>query len=190
MMQYNVVRSNYMLRTIFLEVYMNKYVTLGLYQHFKGEYVYVDNIAVEEKSGTPIVHYFNVLRPELGFFTRPTYEWYSDVSNRKDNMTGQTTRFKKVVSLVNPAKNLTTEQLLAELRTRNDSPFQSLDFDGLNDKCVYHDFVVGILYGIEEPMGIETIASFNNIEEAKDYNDSHPIKREHHIYKRTFVEFG
>ena len=68
---------------------MNKYVTLGLYQHFKGEYVYVDNIAVEEKSGTSVVHYFNALRPELGFFTRPTYEWYSDVSDRKDNVTGQ-----------------------------------------------------------------------------------------------------
>ena len=162
-------------------------VTVGLYQHFKGSFYFVDNISIDCATDSTVVHYFNVLHPESGFFTRPVSEWYSPVIDRKDNVTGQSTRFKKVESLEYPIHNFSTSQLIEELSERTDSPLQKLDIEGLSNKCKYSDYCLGLYY--PKNGGVDTIVSFETREQADKYIRGHHInKKDVHLYKRTFIE--
>lgn len=127
----------------------------GLYRHFKGSYFFVQNIVKDCTSGEPMCYYFNVLHPEYGFFVRPVYEWFDTVTGtpessipiceRPDNTTGQTYRFEKVDSIDFQISNVSTEQLVRELLSREDSPIRDLDIKGLESASVFcRDYIVGI----------------------------------------------
>lgn len=163
---------------------------IGLYQHFKGGYYFVQNVVRDTRTEKPtLLYYFDVFHPEFGFFVRDITEFFDYVKDRKDNMTGQETRFRKVVSLDNPENNLTTSQLIEELRERADSPLQSLDIDGLNSKVFSHDYVVGEAYEATKdfPKGVTTLAVADTPEEAFEY-----LKRKSNpracVFKRVFIQ--
>lgn len=176
--------------------------SLGLYRHFKGDYFYVSSVVKDENSGYYNAVYLNVLKPELGMFTRNLDEFCSDVSgideeghiefivDRKDNVTGQYHRFEKVVNLDNYVENLSTEQLIEELSKREDSPLQKLDIEGLSNLVFCTDYVVGESAEAtkEHPRGVYTIASFDTEIEAKRYYATHKLRKGTKVFKRTFIE--
>lgn len=119
----------------------NRPAMLGLYRHFKGEYYFLMNVLRNAGSSGDdyVCQYFNVQHPEYGQFARPVSEWDTDVSNREDNVTGQTCRFERV-TIDNSVRNLPTQVLLSELRQREDSPLFGQD---LTDQSAYRDYCVG-----------------------------------------------
>ena len=173
-------------------------VTIGLYRHFKGEYYYVTGLskhAIDEE--TIMVNYFNVCHPEYGNCTRPldsfiaTYEEDGRViAYREDNVTGQVRRFDRVRDLNFQLGSVSTEQLIAELSRRKDSPLQALDIDGLNGRVFSTDYAIGTKhYATEDfPSGVDTVCSFFNEKDAKKYYESHQHRRNTSIFKRTFIE--
>lgn len=167
---------------------IQNFPTLGLYRHFKGQYFFVSNILRTDGS-SPLCEYFNVLHPEQGHFARPIDQWDTDVSDRKDNVTGQVHRFEKVVSIDTDIKNFTTENLLSELSRRPDSPLQSLDIEGLSKCVVATDFIVGEAYPLtdDQPAGVFTNAAFSTLEEARQYYATHQHKPIAGVFKRTFL---
>lgn len=181
---------------------MNKpTITIGLYRHFKGEYYFVQNLvrsAVDEKSIEAV--YFNVLHPEYGTFVRAVSDFTADydsknevyIKDRPDNVTGQTHRMERVVSLDNEVKNLSTEVLLEELRRRDDSPLHALDIDGFNDRVFCVDYIVGnrVFPSAEYPYkGVSyTTPPFDSEESAKKFFETHNHRRDTKVFKRTFIE--
>ena len=174
-------------------------VTIGLYRHFKGEYYYVTGLsksATDEK--TVLVNYFNVCHPEYGTCTRPIDDFiteYDDkaqclISNRKDNITGQHTRFARIKDINFQLGSVSTEQLIEELRRRVDSPIHELDIEGLRSKVFCKDYIIGEAFEATEdtPRGVYTVARFDNSLQAMQYMSTHPHKKLAKIFKRIFIE--
>ena len=176
---------------------MSNLISIGLYRHFKGDYYYVSSLsksAVDEK--TVVVNYFNVCYPERGSFVRPlddfiaTHDEKGAIADRPTNRTGQISRFERVKDLNFQVGSISTEQLIAELRRRTDSPIHELDIEGLRSNIFCTDYVLGDKYFATEdyPCGISTIASFDDIEKARKYYYSHKHRKATGIFKRTFIE--
>lgn len=181
-------------------------VTIGLYRHFKGGYYYVTSLcrsATDEE--TVMVNYFDICHPEYGSFVRPLEDFISctymvtlpnkdvqpkNIGERLDNVTGQFRRFERVKDLNFQLGSVPTEQLIAELRNREDSPLQSLDIEELNGRVFCTDYVVGDKnYATEDyPCGVSTVASFETEEQAKKYYDTHKHLKATAVFKRTFIE--
>lgn len=173
-------------------------VSVGLYRHFKGDYFYVTGLsrsALDEK--TVMVNYFNVCYPEFGNFVRPLSDFTSDLDDkataivlRKDNATGQHRRFERVRDLNFQLGSISTEQLIAELRTRTDSPIHELDIEGLNSSIFCRDYVVGEAFEENDnlPRGVYTESAHTTREEAERYLSTHQHKRNTRVFKRTFIE--
>ena len=175
----------------------NNSVSVGLYRHFKGGYYFVNGLyksAVDEK--TIMVSYFNVCHPEYGNFVRPlddfiaTHDEKGAIVDRPTNITGQIARLERVKDLNFQLGSVSTEQLIAELRTRTDSPIHELDIEGLRSNIFSKDYVVGEKsFATEDhPSGVFTIASFDTEEQAKEYYLTHKHRRETGVFKRTFIE--
>lgn len=160
----------------------------GLYRHFDGTYYLFMNLMKGEQGN--YVQYIDVLNPQMGYFYKPLDECWEDVSERKDNYTGQLKCFELVTNLDNVVKNASTEQLVNELRKRVDSPFQSLDIDGLNECVFCSDYVVGMPYEASEcsPKGVDTLNVFDTAEEAWEYLSSRKFREGTTVFKRTFIE--
>ena len=181
-------------------------VTVGLYRHFKGQYFYVTGLsksATDEK--TIMVNYFNVCHPEHGSFVRPLDDFVSEhdctndeklvsesmfIKERLDNVTGQIARFERVKDLNFQLGSISTEQLIAELRKRTDSPIHELDIEGLQSNIFAKDYCVGEAYTETEdtPRGVYTIASFDKQMDAENYFLTHQHKKNTKVFKRTFIE--
>lgn len=179
-------------------------VTLGLYRHFKGDYYYVQNIVTDTKDEkSQVVIYFDVLHPERGTFARTVLDFIAKydesggdflghkyIIDRVDNVTGQTHRFEKIVSLDNEVKNLSTESLLNELAKRADSPLQELDIDGLSKRVFCSDYVIGEAYEAtdDNPKGVFSFNVFDDGDSAFKYLSTHKHKSNAKVFKRTFIE--
>ena len=94
----------------------------GLYRHFKGDYYIVNKIAVEEGTGKPVVVYTSVSTNRA--FTRPLEDFMADVTDREDNVTHQVHRFELAQELKGLVNLLSTEELVNELKTRPDNPYE------------------------------------------------------------------
>lgn len=102
----------------------------GLYRHFKGNYYVVSKIATNEKDKVPYVIYTDVTSNQT--YARPFEDFIADVSNREDNVTHQVHRFELAKELKGLLSLTPTEELVNELRTRPDNPyegFQTLEED-------------------------------------------------------------
>lgn len=168
-----------------------EYPKIGLYQHFKGSYFFLYNLlrdSVKDCQGY-VCEYFNILHPEYGHFARPEDQWFTDVSEREDNVTGQIHRFERVVSIDTSMENFTTEQLMKELSTRKDSPLQSLDVAGLSERVAAVDYAVGRVLEIPKDgsKGVSVEASFTLESEARDYWMHHSCSKSSEVFKRTFL---
>lgn len=183
---------------------------LGLYRHFKGEYFYVTGVAKSSEDYSVRVNYFNVCKPQLGYFSRPIIEFVGsnseyekddkgdyfavgvEIKNREDNVTGQVHRFERILDLNFQLGSVSTEQLIDELRTRTDSPIHELDIEGLRSSVFATDYVVGkkFLANYENgtPQGIDTINVFFNEKEAQEYFSNQVAKARKGVFKRTFIE--
>ena len=172
-------------------------VTVGLYRHFKGSYYYVTGLsksATDEK--TIVVNYFNVCHPEYGSFVRPLEDFISileedgrSIKDRKDNVTGQFSRFERVKDINFQLGSISTEQLIGELRNRTDSPIHELDIEGLQSNIFSKDYVVGVPYDNPEySRGVDSVVVCDTIEQAKNYVATHKTRRDTGIYKRTFIK--
>ena len=162
---------------------------VGLYKHFKGGYYYALNI-LRQDDGEPMIQYFNVMHPEFGYFVRPFSEWESDVSERTDNYTGQIHRFEKVKDLDNHIRNFSTEQLVAELRMRKDSPLQDLDIDGISELVFSKDYCIGEKHEETEdyPRGVSVNEVFDTKEEAVKYMNMYARSGRFSVFRRVFIE--
>lgn len=162
---------------------------IGLYRHFKGSYYFLMNMLRSDEE-YPLVQYVNVLHPELGYFCRPYPEWNDDVSSREDNVTGQIHRFELVKDLDNSVKNISTEQLIQELRNREDSPLQDLDIKGISDLVFSRDYCIGEEHEETEdyPQGVSVNEVFDTKEEAFKYMNTHAKNRRFKIFRRVFIE--
>jgi hypothetical protein len=155
----------------------------GLYRHYSGSYFYLTDITTDEE-GKKYAHCFNVLLPEAGTVVIPLEKWDEvvEVNNTKRM------RFKRVAYIEPTLKDLSTEDLIKELRSRKDSPLQQLDIEGYNSKVFSTDYVVGELYeeSEESAKGVFTVATFNTLEEAHAYMDNHASVNTK-VFKRTFL---
>lgn len=170
---------------------MNVMNYVGLYQHFKGEYYYLLNLLRDSTTDCKefVCQYFNVLHPEYGYFSRPFSEWFTDVSEREDNVTGQITRFNRIKSLDTSVVNLTTEHLMRELANRADSPLQSLDIKGVSDHVYAVDYIIGEPQDANDDHpknGVYTVAGFDSKYEAFEALRKNGTPRQS-IFKRTFL---
>ena len=106
----------------------------GLYRHFKGSYYVVNKLATNEKDKVPYVIYTDITSNQT--YARPFEDFIADVSNREDNITHQVHRFELAQELKGLLSLTPTEELVNELRTRPDNPyegFQTLEED--KDVC-------------------------------------------------------
>ena len=165
-------------------------VQLGLYRHFKGGYYFANNYLKDESRGGEIkIQYFDVLNPNPGYFTRSFNDWNADVSNRGDNVTGQTKRFERVSNLDNCLGDYSTDRLIEELRGRSDSPYQLSDIKELKSKVISTEYVVCVGVSVYDASGFYTLASFDTREEAEKYceiNTKYSSLAK--VYKRVFIE--
>ena len=180
-------------------------VTVGLYRHFKGSYYYVTGLsksATDEK--TIMVNYFNVCHPEYGSCVRPLDDFITDhdtteqfgdemtlyIKDRVDNVTGQFRRFERVKDINFQLGSVSTEQLIAELRKRTDSPIHELDIEGLQSKIFSKDYCVGEANEetIDNPKGVYTLITFGTPEEAYKWLSNHAHRKNTKVFKRTFIE--
>lgn len=163
---------------------------MGLYRHFKGGYYFLMNVLRNEDGEYPLLQYVDIFHPELGYFARPVPQWNEDVSDRKDNMTGQIYRFERVVSIDNGISNFTTEQLMRELQVRENSPLQDLDIEEVSGRVFSRDYCIGEAYEETEdyPQGVSVNEVFDTKEEAFKYMNTHAKNRRFKIFRRVFIE--
>lgn len=172
-------------------------VSIGLYRHFKGTYYYVTSISRNANNYDEyLVNYFDVCHPEK-VCTRPLTDFIATteedgrlIKDRPDNITGQYVRFERIYNLDWQISSVSTEQLIEELRIRNDSPIHELDIDGLRSPVVAKDYVVGDLFEAtkDTPKGVYTLATFETEEEARTYLATHMGRKNTGVFKRTFIK--
>lgn len=159
----------------------------GLYKHFKLGTVYFAIELMLDEEDVVRVRYCNALAPTK-WFTRPLAEFSTDVSSRKDNLTGQTFRFERISSLTFNTHDLSTGQLLRELSTREDSPLYGSDIECLSSALTCSDYCVGVYEEATEDAGagVYPLATFETKEEAFK---SPALTTSHraNVYKRTYL---
>lgn len=163
---------------------------MGLYRHFKGGYYFLMNVLRDENGDYPLLQYVDIFRPELGYFCRPVPQWNEDVSDRKDNKTGQMYRFERVMSIDNGIENFTTMQLMKELAEREDSPLQDLDIEEVSARVFSRDYCIGEKHKATEeyPQGVSVHEVYEDKEEAFKYMNTHAKNSRFGVFKRVFIE--
>lgn len=158
----------------------------GLYRHYKGDVYFAMNL-LTSSDGDLYVQYVNAIQPG-GWYSRPLKEWEDDVSERKDNLTGQSKRFEHITSYGASVCDLSTDQLLRELAVREDSPLYGSDLPALSSGITATDYVVGELGETDSgENGVYCHAVFSTKEEAFK---SQTFQRGGRltVFKRTFIE--
>lgn len=102
----------------------NKVIIVNtLYRHFKGNYYLVEKLARKEEDGSAVVVYTSVVTGQT--YIRPYDDFFTDVSNREDNVTHQVYRFEPASEIKGILKLTPTSELVEELETRSDNPYES-----------------------------------------------------------------
>ena len=115
-------------------------VRTGLYRHFKGNYYFVLDVALDCITNRKVVYYVNACKPENGTYIIDLEDFCaSGVNERKDNVTGQYYKFERVEDLHSEISMISTPQLINELATRQDSPLFGADLVGSKTKGVQHE---------------------------------------------------
>lgn len=165
-----------------------------IYRHFKGGLYIVLAVALSEDAYTPTVVYMS-LNGDSKVWTRSQSDFMSPVPEGRENPTGQANRFELVTDVKNVLSNCTTQNLIEELRSRPDNPFNEVDFKGFNDQVVLREYALGeikeaetIAYGNQKY--IETIMTADSIEEVKKFMERNPhrLSSRVKIYKSVIVE--
>ena len=68
-----------------------------VYRHFKGNYYFVENVALDSENKERMVVYKAIYdRPDSQIWVRPEKMFLEEISERPDNITGQKHRFELV----------------------------------------------------------------------------------------------
>ena len=103
----------------------NLVIKNGLYRHFKGNYYIVEKLANMHDDPdhiTPYVVYTSVKNGHTCL--RKLSDFFADVSQREDNVTGQKQRFEVAVEVTGVLSLIDTQTILAEVEKRPDNPYE------------------------------------------------------------------
>lgn len=163
----------------------------GLYRHFKGCYVVVNNVATIESTKEPCVVYTHVDTHET--WVRPLSEFFADVSDREDNVTKQVHRFESAEDL-NDTSALTTQKLVEALEKRPDNPYDGIKKLEEDEDVWDIQYMIGKVVSTpseedDEAYNYEFIpyvpSGFSTYKEASDYRDRHYVHKPCTIVRRV-----
>ena len=148
-----------------------------LYRHFKGDYYLVEKVATNEADGEAVVIYTSATSGKT--FVRPYSEFFSDVSDREDNITHQVHRFEPATEIQGILRLTPTKDIIEELEKRPDNPYEgykTLEEDEnvwsvqyiLGRVCDRLDPSTGDKYEEYVPL---TPLAFDSIEKAEQYRN-------------------
>lgn len=148
-----------------------------LYRHFKGGYYLVEKLARNESDGKEVVVYTSVVTGQT--FIRPYDEFFTDVSDREDNVTHQLYRMEPASEIRSLIKLTPTNELVEELETRADSPYESCKKIEDDENVWEVRYLLGRLVEKMDPKTEEryeefaplTLATFDTPELAKKYRE-------------------
>ena len=163
-----------------------------IYRHFKGGLFLVLSIALSEEGQIPTVVYMS-LNGDGKVWTRSQTDFTSLVPEGRDNPTGQRNRFELVKDINSVLSNCTTKNLIKELKSRTDNPFNEIDFEGLNDKVVAREYVLGELtpnVTKGEDYFLHSLYSDDSLEKVQSYAERHfdRLSKRVKIFKSVLVE--
>lgn len=162
-----------------------------VYRHFKGGLYLILALALSEEGCKPTVVYMS-LNGDNKVWTRSQAEFTSPVPEGKPNPTGQRNRFELVTDVKSMLSQCTTENLVKELRGRPDSPFNERDIEGLNDRVVISEYILGETKSAGVDMGfyLATTMTADTLAEVKKFVESHPDRcnKRMKIFKSILVE--
>lgn len=162
-----------------------------IYRHFKGNLYLIISVALTSSELEPTVVYMS-LSGDSQVWTRELSEFESPVPEGKPNPTGQKLRFELVKNMESVLSQCTTENLVEELKNRPDSPFNEQDVEGMNDKVVMKEFVLGNVTsaGVDKGSYLQSIMSADTLEEVRSYAERHfdRLNSRTKIYKSILVE--
>lgn len=165
-------------------------VPFQIYRHFKGNLYLVISVALTSDALEPTVVYMS-LGGDNTVWTRALSEFESLVPEGKDNPTGQKYRFQQIVDFGSVLSLITTENLIEELKSRPDSPFNDSDIEGLNEKVADREYVLGELMSYSESGKVlSSMYSSDSLEEVKGFAERnfHRLSSRTKIYKSVLVE--
>ena len=164
-----------------------------IYRHFKGGLYLVLAVALSEEGFTPTVVYMS-LNGDNKVWTRNQSDFMSPVPEGRENPTGQANRFELVTDVKNVLSNCTTQNLIDELRSRPDSPFNEIDLKGFNNQVVLREFVLGEIKEVQTESGkegyLEPIMTADTVEEVHKFmtNCPHRLNSRVKVFKSVIVE--
>ena len=113
-----------------------------VYRHFKGNYFYVLCVGKLCDVRNEEVVVYQTIDKSAQVFTRTFSEWFDDVSDHKDNLTGQISRFEVVTNLDSMMLNtVPTEKLVKELCERGDRPNELANLPEMLGTVLHEDYV-------------------------------------------------
>lgn len=162
-----------------------------IYRHFKGGLYLILAVALSEEGYEPTVVYMS-LNGDSKVWSRSQADFTSPVPEDRPNPTGQRSRFELVNDVKSVLSQCTTENLVKELRSRPDSPFNEIDIEGLNDRVAMTEYVLGETKSAGEDMGVylETTMTADTLGEVKKFIANHPERcnKRMKIFKSVLVE--
>lgn len=161
-----------------------------IYRHFKGGLYLVLSLALDENTKEPLVVYLS-LNGDNKVWSRSMSEFSSFVPEGKENPTGQINRFQLVQDIKSCLKDCTTENLIKELKSRPDNPFNDIDLEGFNDRVVTREYAVGEIRINEVGQNfLHPVVYTDSIQEAKSFIEKHPDRcsSRTNIYKVVISE--
>lgn len=164
-----------------------------IYRHFKGNLYLVISVALSESALEPTVVYLS-LQGDNQVWTRSMSDFESPVPKDRENPTGQKYRFEPVEDVKNVLSSCTTDNLIEELKRRPDSPFNDVDFEGLNSRVANVEYVVGEMRSdMFSCNGVDIlypVSCTDTLKEAQLFMEHNPHRCSSRtkIYKRVLVE--
>lgn len=156
----------------------NKLVLVNtLYRHFKGNYYLVEKIAKKEEDGSDVIIYTSVATGET--FVRPYNDFFTDVSEREDNVTHQVHRFEPANEINGLLNLIPTSDIVKELELRADNPYEGCKKIEEDENVWEVRFLLGrivVTYDPKLEKQVEefkplTLATFETEELAKKYKN-------------------
>lgn len=160
--------------------------TMNIYRHFRGGYYIVQSLATVESTGESVVIYQSLQDGRV--WTRPISSFKEPVPEDKPNPTGQKLRFERVTQFNNQLNLISTEELVKELKSREDCPIELQT--SIADKVWREEYLVGTYETVYvdrntsyEDFDIRNI--FDSQERAISYHRNNPYTK---ILKRVYIK--
>ena len=184
-------------------------ISKGLYRRYDGQYLFVYGVVNDVELNT-YVRFSYITAPSIDYLVRLSEvmsnrfimidddgdEVAIPIEEHPLNFTGQKEYLLRVMNLDNFEKNLSTQDLIDELRTREDSPLHDLDIEGFNSRVYSREYVLGIpveeheINGRTIPKCVDVQGVYDTKEEVRKGIVSAKLQKKDRlkIYKRVYLE--